>query len=54
MTSDWPQILHGVWNLAFIQAYQISTKLETKKLQTNEPFFVEAFKTSDEPPPYLY
>ena len=51
MTSDWPQILHGVGNLALIQAYQISAKLEPKKLPTNEPFFVVAFKTSDEGSP---
>ena len=36
-----------------IRAYQISAKLETKNLPTNEPFFVVAFKTSDERPPYF-
>ena len=48
MTSDWPQILHGVGNMALIQAYQISAKSEPKNWPTNEPFFVVAFKTSDE------
>ena len=52
MTSNWPQILHGVGNLALIQAYQISAKSEPKNLPTNEPFFVVAFKTSDEGSPY--
>ena len=53
MSSDWPQILHGGINLVLIQAYQISAKSETKNLPTNEPFFVVAFKTSDEGSPFM-
>ena len=34
-----------------IRAYQNSAKSETKNLPTNEPFFVVAFKTSDERSP---